>query len=225
MKYYIRTIGERTLDKSYSQIPYTLLVDNKRDAISNFIESLFVIGDEECVLLEDDLILCSDFEKELEKAINQYPNRIINFFQSPCIYKGIEESANICFNQCTYYPSNTASKIAPLMRELRETKFQKTIQYSVVEAEALRELNLTVVQYRPHLVQHLDFDTILFKETTHWRRSVYFIEYLKQLGINYEEASAIENQRTLRKIRDEHFKLLKDERMNQDENSTDSRNG
>ena len=56
MRYYIRTTGERTIDESFSQIKYELLVDKEHNARKSFVEQLEYLAtlDEDVVLLEDD---------------------------------------------------------------------------------------------------------------------------------------------------------------------------
>lgn len=189
MKIFVRTTGDRRIDLTYGQINYIALVDTERRPIDSFIKSLEIIGEEAALLLEDDLILCQNFLEEVNKAIERFPNKIINFFQRPIYYRQIVESQDIEFNQCTYYPAHTAGKIAEVMKTLpRISTGQKKNMYSLLESTALKQLGWTLIQYRPHLVQHKDLDTTLFLYTIHFRRSLYFLDYLTELGITYEEA-------------------------------------
>lgn len=207
MKYFIRTTNDRELDKSYNQIPYELIVDKDYKPIDSFIKALYQINDEDSFLLEDDLILCNDFIENSNKAIEAYPGRIINFFQSPPIYQPIKETYIIQFNQCTFYPKGIAKQIADIMINEPRKEGSKRNMYSLLEQKALKELDVKVVQYRPHLVQHLDTTTLLFDNPPiGWRRSLYFIDYLKELGITYEEASSYRDKLigTMRK----HFKKI-----------------
>ena len=207
MKYFVRTAGTRILDDSYKQIEYTLLIDNNRQPIDHFIESLKIISQFNAILLEDDLVLCKNFDEEVHKAIDIYPNRIINFFQNPYKASPIEEKYDIWWNQCTYYPRGIAEKIADIMDGLERRKNgPKKNQYSYLESEALRMLDIKLVQYRPHLVQHKDFDTLLFDQTLNIRRSIYFIDYLKKLGISYDEVKS--HTKELRSLMELHFKEL-----------------
>ena len=189
MKFFVRTVGDRQLDPTYEQIDYVCIIDTERKPIDSFIEALEIIGNDEALLLEDDLVLCQNFLEEVNKAIEHFPNKIINFFQRPHYYQPIVESQDIEFNQCTYYPAHTAGKIAEVMKTLpRVSTGQKKNMYSLLESAALKQLGWTLIQYRPHLVQHKDLDTTLFLYTTHFRRSLYFLDYLTELGITYEEA-------------------------------------
>jgi len=82
IKYYIRTTGERKLDSSYSQIEYELLIDSDHRYIDFFVDQLERIGNDDCVIIEDDCVLCNNFKNRIEEVINQYPTKIINFFQN-----------------------------------------------------------------------------------------------------------------------------------------------
>lgn len=195
------------MDSSYQQIDYTLLIDQNRSPIDHFISSLRKISDFDAVLLEDDLVLCNNFLYEIQNVIKSYPNKIINFFQNPYKASPIEEKYDIWWNQCTYYPRGVAEKIADIMDGLERRKDgPKKNQYSYLESEALRMLDIKLVQYRPHLVQHKDFDTLLFDRTFNIRRSIYFIDYLKKLGISYDEVKSHTTE--LRGLMELHFKEL-----------------
>ena len=86
IKYFVRTTGERTLDDSFSQIEYTLLVDKEHKPVKSFIEQLEIIGDYDAIFLEDDVQLCRNFKEKVESVIKKYPDRLINFFTAPTNY-------------------------------------------------------------------------------------------------------------------------------------------
>ena len=62
IKYFVRTTGERVLDKSYEQIEYTLLIDKEHKPIQSFIDQLNIISEYNAVLLEDDPSKTETFE-------------------------------------------------------------------------------------------------------------------------------------------------------------------
>ncbi|MBO7735555.1 MAG: hypothetical protein J6S67_23520 [Methanobrevibacter sp.] len=208
MKYYIRTTLERELDESYNQIDYTLIVDKESKPIDNFVQSLYQISEDDAVLLEDDLILCKNFDERIHNAIQEYPNRIINFFQAPWFYQLTKEDGRISYNQCTFYPKGIAQVIAKEMEQVpRIEKYPKSRQYSLIEYQAMQNLGLTLIQYRPALVQHLDMKSLLFPHSgaviKGMRRCPFFIDYLDELGISYEEAK--DYQKELRNCMARHF--------------------
>lgn len=192
IKYYVRTTLERTLDVSYNQISYELLIDKEHNPVGSFIKQLEFLNDDGGVLLEDDLILCKDFKKRIENIIKKYPNRIINFFTFPNIFFETRDYQKFLWNQCTYYPKNITKKLASCMQELKKEITGK-IQYDILESLALQKLNLKHIQYRPCLVQHLDGRSLIGNRES-GRMSPYFIDYLEELRITYKQASLQNNR-------------------------------
>ena len=184
MKYYVRTTLERKLDKSYSQIEYDLLIDKEHKPIDSFIKQLEIISEEDAILLEDDLILCRNFKNRIEEVIKKYPDKIINFFTFPKQYFKTREYQKFLWNQCTYYPKGVAKKVAEAMKIVR-TENDK--QYDILENNALEKLKLTHIQYRPCLVQHLDGKSLIGNHES-GRMCIYFIDYLDELNIKYDDA-------------------------------------
>ena len=210
MTYYVRTTSERQLDTSFNQISYNLIIDREHKPIDSFIDALYLISNEDAVLMEDDIILCQNFEEEITKVIKQYPNRIINFFRFPSPMD-TEETEKIIYNQCTFYPKGIAKQIADIMVALPRRTDSKKNMYSLLENEALIQLDQKVVQYVPHLVQHLDNDSILFTVTLNIRRSNYFLDYVKELGIDYAKDGLKGHTKELCQLKIEHFNQLQND--------------
>lgn len=202
IKYFIRTTNERILDKSYAQIDYKKLIDLEHRPVDSFIEQLDIISEYDSVLLEDDLILCKDFKNHIEEIIKKYPNMIINFFTYPKAYFKTSESFEFMYNQCTYYPKGIGKIIANEMLKIKKDFLNRG--YDVIENRALRKLKIKHIRYRPCLIQHLDNDTLIQTKTLN-RRSPYFIDYLDELGITYNEAEKKENKEKLINIMNNKF--------------------
>ena len=183
--YFIRTTGERTLDKSISRElgeDYTLLVDTEHKPVKHFIEVLKTINNYDSVLLEDDVILCKDFKNRIEEVISAYHDQMINFFNSPELYTKILTNGNFCYMQCRYYPKGSCNL---LIKELDRFKDKPKVCPCLNMISSKH--NLTILQYRPCLVQHID-DSSLVGNMHGRRRSPYFIDYLDELGITYDKA-------------------------------------
>lgn len=205
VKYFVRTTLERQLDNSYSQIEYELLADTEHNPVKSFIDQLEYLGTLECdvVLLEDDLILCNEFKTKIEKVIKKYKNNIIQFFTLPSTYFTTHITDDTFkFNQCTYYPKGVLSKIANYMRKHSNDKFP--YGYDTIESWALKEYQLTYVVYRPCLVQHIDYKSLISK--CNGRRTPYFIDYLDGLNISYVDAAKPENKQKLIDLMNKKFK-------------------
>jgi len=193
MKFYIRTTGERKLDESYNQIEYTLLIDKNHEYIKFFIDKLEEVGNEDCVIIEDDCVLCENFKSRIEDVIKQYPNKIINFFQLPSTkWFKTYESDSFLMNQCTYYPRGLTVKLARTMREVY--KDHKDLSTDQVENLALKQMGETHIKYRPCLVQHLNFHSLL-NHVIECRRTPFFVDYLDKLGLDYNYLSSYDIKR------------------------------
>lgn len=189
MKYFIRTTGERTLDESFSQIEYELLVDEKHQPVQSMIEQLKIISKTNSVFLEDDVVLCKDFEKRINEVIKNHPNQIINFFFQPLQYQlsGLRKGREFLFNQCVYYPRYIANKIAKEMEKLLKEGF-KFDQYDRLQAKAMERLGLDFYSYRPMLVQHKYTKSLLHNKWVNRGRTIYFIDDLEDLNLDYDNA-------------------------------------
>ena len=153
-------------------------------------------------------------QEEIEKAIKQYPNNIIQFFTLPASYVTTHmKSWPFQWNQCTYYPKGIAGIVAEEMKRVRNCFPPDQLLYSQVESMALLNLKIPFIVYRPCLVQHNDFSSILQPTPTARRDTLWFLDYINELGVSYEEAYTPENVMMLQKIREEHVKKLTEESM------------
>lgn len=202
IRYFVRTTGERSFNYD---LHYELLVDKEKKPVESFISQLKYISQFNSVLLEDDLILCKDFKDKIEDVIRQYPNDIINFFYNPSTYFTTNYSSNFCWNQCTYYPKGIALQVAEEMSRVR--KNLPNMQYDMLENVALQNLGMRHVQHRPCLVQHVDNGSLIQDNSCPTRRTIYFEDYLNELGIDYKDAYKHENRNKLTKLMNEKFKI------------------
>ena len=210
--YFVRTTGEREFN--YYPLKTINLYDYEHKPVDSFIQQLLLISRFNAVLLEDDLVLCKNFQEEIEKAIKQYPNNIIQFFTLPASYVTTHmKSWPFQWNQCTYYPKGIAGIVAEEMKRVRNCFPPDQLLYSQVESMALLNLKIPFIVYRPCLVQHNDFSSILQPTPTARRDTLWFLDYINELGVSYEEAYTPENVMMLQKIREEHVKKLTEESM------------
>ncbi len=203
IKYFVRTTGERVLDDSFSQIEYELLVDTEGHCGKAFLKQLEYVKDYDAVLLEDDIILCKNFKERIEKVISEHPNDVINFFTLPTWYFKTRKLSDFSYNQCTYFPKGSADKLLPYADKGEPLKSAEKYM------KRMLKLSKTLhIQYRPCLVQHLDNGSLMNHNCKFSRRSPYFVDYLEELGISYEDAVKVENQVKLRNLMKEKFKEI-----------------
>lgn len=200
IKFFVRTTADRLFEYD---LEYEKLIDTEHAPIKSFIEQLKYISQWDSVLLEDDLILCKDFENEIKEAINLHHDKIINFFTRPKEWFTTHESNWFVYNQCTYYPKGVALIVANEMERL--WKNTPDPQYDILENNALKNLDLSHVQYRPCLVQHLDNNSLIGNDTNGYRRTPYFIDYLEELNIDYSVAFSKQNKQKLERLLSKQF--------------------
>lgn len=186
MKYYVRTTNEREL-KQFSFLNPTFLIDTKHEPVKSFISQLKKISNENCVFMEDDILFCEDFQREIEKAINEYPNKIINFFYRPMVYMQTKEIEGkyFIYNQCVYYPKGIAKMLAEKLEELLKgesdiEKFAKS--YDQLQGKALNLMGIDFISYRPCLIQHIGQKSILGNSGYGNFQTPFFLDDIKNLN-------------------------------------------
>ena len=200
MKYFVRTMENRE-----DRLPdyFEKIVDREGRYVKSYIDALYIISDYDAVLVEDDIVLCNNFKKEIEGVIAQYPNTIINFFSNPERYYTTHYTELFGYNQCTYFPKGMAKILADEMMKIyipeEQSRFRQ--RYGRLLGVSLEKLGIPHLVYRPCLVNHIDgistYDGIFNQ-----RNTIYFKDYLDKLGITMEEAYSIENQKALKKLLD-----------------------
>ena len=209
IRYFIRTTLERTLDKSIKEElgdDYILLVDLEHKPIESFINQLETIAEYDSVLIEDDAILCKDFRTRIEEVIENNSDKVINFWSQPYSYFKTHKAILFSSNVCTYYPRGLGKRLAHLMREhINDYK-----EYDYIESKCLGIMNKEHLIHRPCLVQHKHNSSLMGNDNHPYfadclRATPYFIDYLDELGINYEDAYKKENKEKLMTLMRSHL--------------------
>lgn len=156
MKYYIRTTGERNLDAYKFLEDYEIMIDKEHKPIDSFIKQLIYMSNEDAIMLEDDIIFSKDFNDEVDKAIKKFPNKVINFFYMYLQFMPTQsvEGKNFLNNQCVYYPKGVAKEIALKMKRIIDNGCKEK-QYDKIQAQAMNNLGIDFISYRPMIVQHI----------------------------------------------------------------------
>lgn len=144
----------------------------------NYVRNLELAGEDACVQLEDDIILCDDFKNKIQKAISEYPDYLIQFFsmRKKDIEVGtrFEPGGNFLMHQCYYLPKGMAKKI----REYSDKFYELTDCFfapnDVCTREFLRENKLKYVIYCPNLVDHMEERSKVDKRRSTKRQSKTF---------------------------------------------------
>jgi GR25 family glycosyltransferase involved in LPS biosynthesis len=87
----------------------------KNTSYKNAQKAWKLAGEEACVQLEDDIILCNNFITKIEKAISKRPNDVIQFFSMRKkdleIGSRYELGSTFLMHQCYYLPPGMSKKI------------------------------------------------------------------------------------------------------------------
>ena len=87
----------------------------KNTSYKNAQQAWKLAEDHPCVQLEDDILLCDDFLNKINKAINERPNNVIQFFsmRKKDLTEGsrYELGSNFLMHQCYYLPKGMSKKI------------------------------------------------------------------------------------------------------------------
>lgn len=200
IKYFVRTMeGRPNILPDY----FEKIIDTKHLYVKSYIDALYKISDYNAVLVEDDILLCKNFKKEIEKVIKQYPNSIINFFSNPDVFYTTHYSECFNYNQCTYFPKGLAKELADDIMKIYvpETPGNYTQRYGRLLHITLELNGIPHVVHRPCLVQHIDGKST-YNGTYYNRNTIYYKDYIDELGIDYIDAYKPENRKKLRELLD-----------------------
>lgn len=180
MLYVIRAVKERKefVDEILQQIPEAIVYyDEFKDAKKAYVHVCRdIIKGQPAVVLEDDIILTSDFKNKCESVIEKYPEILINFFSlskkytKPHFKKGRE----FCMNQCVYMPKGFSLKIAQAYDYWPEKDLHKGgTDFLCGYAWGYSKPYLV---WCPSLVQHRQVKSIIDSRRSSKRQSITFEE-------------------------------------------------
>ena len=159
MKIIVRKMPDMVLDKSFEQIEgmYETCFNGK--AMETFMKSIEMSQNEDCLNLEDDIILCDDFMNEVNKVVTKYPDKVISFFTLKDVKKTTEMSGRtFCMNQCVYMPkwfNKILLDYYPRWKQTERGKANPT-GYDYMMGDLLSLLGVKYILSVPCLVQHME---------------------------------------------------------------------
>jgi GR25 family glycosyltransferase involved in LPS biosynthesis len=131
--------------------------------------------DENVLVLEDDVELCTDFLSKVEKAIGKYPNELINFYNMTDS-KVTKKLSGIRFlwNQCLYIHVDICKLIVEISEPFLKQYPVHRMNQDVLIKHCLNIEGLSYVQHYPSLVQHkawvstIDSDRSINRQTSNF---------------------------------------------------------
>ena len=154
--------------------------DMCRQPVKAFIGSLLVVdNDSGHVHLEDDAMLCSRFEVQVEEAVEQYEDSVINFFAGLSKKREMKPmevpGRKYLMAQCTWFPKWFPMEFAQWFQENRQAVLEAAWSgMDTLVAEFLKATGRKYVHWWPSLVQHrpgvsmIDSKRSKFRQTNHF---------------------------------------------------------
>ena len=179
MLYVVRAVREREpfVREILKQVPDAVVYydDEFHDAMKSYLYVCeHIVKGQPAVLMEDDIILTSNFKEKIEKVISEYPDILINFFSLskkftvPHTKKGRE----YCMNQCEYFPEGFSLKVVEAYKTW-ELKEKEPNAYDFLVGYAWGNNNPYLV-WCPSLVQHREVKSIINPRRSSKRQSITF---------------------------------------------------
>lgn len=159
MKLIVRKMPDMVLNESFNQISGLYETCFNGNAMETFMKSVEMSKDDNCLNMEDDIILCSNFLQEAKKYIDEHPNKVISFFT----LKNVNDTTwmngrTFCMNQCVYMPKWFNKLLIPYYQKWKNTKrgLENPTGYDYMMADLLSELKENYLLVVPCLVQHME---------------------------------------------------------------------
>lgn len=181
MLYVIRAVREREefVNEILKQIPEAIVYwdDEFHDAMKSYLYVCeHIVKGKPAVLLEDDIILTSNFKAKAESVIQKYPDTLINFFSlsKKHLLPHWKKGREYCMNQCEYFPEGFSLKVAESYKTW-PLKEKEPNAYDFLVGYAWGSNNPYLV-WCPSLVQHREVKSIINPRRSSKRQSVTFKE-------------------------------------------------
>ena len=180
MKIIVRKMPQMVLDKSFEQIEGKYETCFAGNAMETFMKSVELSKDDNCLNMEDDIVLCKDFMNKVEEVVSKYPTKVISFFTLKDRPNGanIEKARTFCMNQCVYMPkwfNNLLLQYYPKWLKTERGQ-QPGHAYDYMMADLLSLVGEDYILYQPSLVQHMEMKSRIDPRRSTHRTSKTFKE-------------------------------------------------
>ena len=114
-------------------------------------------GENPCVHLEDDIVLCDNFYEKIINEIKKRPNDVIQFFSMRkddlTVGSRYITGSKFCMNQCFYLPSGMSRELLEYGKTWKRIKEHPT-GYDYLMADYFKEHKIKYWNVVPNLVDH-----------------------------------------------------------------------
>jgi hypothetical protein len=173
----IRSMPERSeyreyLDSILSNIEWSYC---EGDAMKGFLHALTIAGVDPTLHMEDDILLCKDFESKIKEAIKLHPRNVIQFFsmRKADLTKGSRWDKAFMMTQCFYLPQGYSKLIAEFGRDWKGIIKDPT-GYDIMVGDWLRSRHEPYWIHIPSLVDHRICKSLINPRRSMYRQSLTF---------------------------------------------------
>lgn len=196
MRYIVMAMESRKYIVDYLQanIPNLEIVwDTKRNATATWRDMLHCMGDGSAVVLEDDVVITTNFQEKVEKVIVEHSDELIQFHSRTTddIFIGPRLRAGISFynNQCLYYPAGMGKALLEYADSHPEIFKKDPTGYDRCTAFYMQNNKMKYWNHVPSLVDHLPVESLIDPRRSRFRVATTFIDPEMNAypqGISYE---------------------------------------
>lgn len=189
IKFIVRTYGDRLAmcKELVKEIPNLIICEDKtpRDALKNnahfnFENALRLSKGCSCIHLEDDIILCKDFYKQILEVIQSRPNEVIQFFsmRKDDLELGSRYmlGSTFCMAQCFYMPKGMAEEVLKYNKVWKLNNPDKFFNspLDTMFADYLKTKKIKYWLHIPNLVDHRQMVSAIDRRRSKFRQSKSF---------------------------------------------------
>ena len=166
MKYIVQAVESRKFYVQQVQMALDdveVLYDWSGDALAAFISTLEMAVGQAHVHLEDDIILSSNFDADVQKAVDRYPGWVINFF-SPTRYEyetQVTEGKKFSCAQAVYLPEGYSTAIIEFAHRKGLDTWRDGQLLDFIIRDFLHERREDYILHHPSLVQHRESESLI----------------------------------------------------------------
>ncbi len=158
IRFIMRTVDNDNLQEYIDKIPNIEFArDRIHNAMDTFKLSLEMAGDDACVHLEDDIILCNNFVTKINLEIAKRPNEVIQFFSMRkddlIIGSRYVNGRDFCGNLCVYLPPHMGTAILKYM-DIWDGYEKNPTAYDYLMADYFKANKIKYWNVCPNLVDH-----------------------------------------------------------------------
>lgn len=154
-------------------------LDTEHKPFQNWQRMLSMAGNDACLCMEDDIMVCNDFDRNIINAVGFYPDRLISFFTLKRV--GVDHiternGSDFCSALCYFLPVGMAGRLLEYSFDWLTTKrgIENPTAMDYCIADFLKDNKIKYILWSPSLVQHLSVKSRIDPRRSTKRQAINF---------------------------------------------------